>query len=204
MKVIAINGSPREQGNTYSALNIMAEVLEREGIETEIFQIGAGPIRACTACGACKRIGRCVHSDSVNQCADKLQEANGVILGAPTYCGGIAGGAKCFYDRLFHSGHAVRGKVGAAVSVARRSGGESVYHQLSSYLTLGGAVIAPTTYWNVIHGRNPGEVLQDEEGVTVLRTVGATMAWLIKSLDMAQDTVPMPVIEKNIATDFIR
>ena len=204
MKVIAINGSPHANGSTYTALTLMGEELNAQGIDYEILQVGSAPVQGCTACGGCREGKGCVFQDGVNIARAKIQEADGIILGAPTYYGGIAGGAKAFYDRLFYSGARIQGKVGSAVTVARRSGGEDVFHQLNSYLTLGGAVIAPTSYWNVIHGHNGAEIVQDAEGVAVLKIVARTMAWLIKSLDATKEQFPCPDMKKGVATNFIR
>ena len=204
MKVIAINGSPHQEGSTYTALTMIGEELAAQGIDFEILQVGSQAIQGCTGCNVCHKQGRCIYEDGVNTARAKIQEADGVILSAPTYYGGIAGGAKCFYDRLFYSGTKIRGKVASAVTVARRSGGEDVFHQLNSYLTLGGAVIAPTSYWNVIHGHNGAEIKQDAEGVAVLKIVGRTMSWLIKSLGATKEQYPCPDMNKGVATNFIR
>jgi len=204
MKVLAINGSPHKNGTTYTALEIVTKTLEAEGIETEIFQIGSQGTAGCKACGACRKTGKCVVDDAVNICAPKANEADGIILGAPTYYGGIAGDAKSFYDRLFFSGKRLTGKPCASVTVARRSGGEGVIGQLNNYLMLGGGIIVPTNYWNYIHGHNGEEALQDQEGIEILQTVGRSMAWLLKCLDATKDSIPMPSLSKSSVTNFIR
>lgn len=123
MKVLLINGSPHERGCTYTALHEMAGVLQAKGIETEIFWIGKEPIQGCTACGACKKTGRCAFDrDGLNLCREKLAQADGLVLGSPVYYGAIAGGMKCFLDRLFYAGKPPRYKVGAAVCTLRRGG----------------------------------------------------------------------------------
>lgn len=207
MKVLAINGSPNKEGTTFTALSIITKALESEGIETEIFHIGNGGIHGCVGCGSCRKNknNQCVYDgDSVNDCIENVRAANGIIIGAPTYFGGIAGDAKCFYDRLFYTGRHIEGKPCAAVTAARRSGGEGVISQLNNYLILGGGVIAPTNYWNYIHGHNGEQALQDGEGVEILQTVGRSMAWLLKCLEATKNTIPMPSLSKNVITNFIR
>lgn len=204
MKVLAINGSPNKAETTFLALKAITDSLQLQGVETEVFHIGTGPIQCCIACGTCSREGKCVYDDGVNDVVEKLKIADGLVISAPTYFGGIAGGAKCFYDRLFLVGASVKCKPCAVAAVARRTGGEDVYHQLCNYLTLAGAIIAPTNYWNVAYGHHGEEVLQDEEGICILQKVGESMAWLIKLLAATRDTLPPPDMSKEKKTSFIR
>lgn len=204
MRVLAINGSPHKNGTTFAAVKVITDSLESQGIETELYHIGSEAIACCMGCGHCKKHGKCIHDDGVNEVAEKLKTMDGLILSSPTYYGGIAGGAKCFYDRLFYVGANMQCKVGAVAAVARRSGSEDVYHQLCSYLTLSGAVIAPTTYWNVAFGNNGEEMMQDEEGICIMQKVGESMSWLLKMLDQTKDTVPAPRMTKDKKTNFIR
>ncbi|MDR1668711.1 MAG: flavodoxin family protein [Oscillospiraceae bacterium] len=206
MKVLAINGSPKENGSTASALRFMAETLAGAGIETEIAHIGKGPVQGCTGCNGCDetRDGKCIYNDNINAAFDKLNAADGLILGAPTYYGGIAGGAKSAFDRLFYMGADLKGKPAAAITVARRSGGEDTFHQLNSYLTLSGAVIAPSTYWNVIHGNSGEEIMRDTEGVRILRCVCESMAWLLNIIHAAKNSVPFPEMKRDAWMNFIR
>ncbi|MDR2931884.1 MAG: flavodoxin family protein [Oscillospiraceae bacterium] len=204
MKVLAINGSPHKDNTTYTAIGLVTAVLEKEGIETEVIQIGDKGVHGCIGCGKCRDLGKCIFNDGVNECAEKLRAADGLILAAPTYYGGIAGDAKCFFDRLFYTGRHAMGKPAAAVTVARRSGGEGVISQLNNYLMLSGTIIVPTNYWNYIHGHTGSEALQDTEGIQILETVGRSMAWLLKCLDATKDSIPMPQLNKSVATNFIR
>ena len=204
MKVLAINGSPHKNGSTYTALAYMAGELDKAGVETEIIHIGKGPVQGCTGCYGCEDAGICVIDDEITAMNAKLRAAAGLILGAPTYYGGIAGGAKSALDRLFYMGSELKGKPAAAITVARRSGGEDTFHQLSSYLTLAGAVIAPTTYWNVIHGHNGEEIMQDTEGVRILSRVCESMAWLLKIIDATKDSLPAPEMKRDAWMNFIR
>ena len=204
MKVLLINGSPHERGCTYTALHEVAGVLQAKGIETEIFWIGKEPIQGCTACGACKKIGRCAFDrDGVNLCREKLAQADGLVLGSPVYYGAIAGGMKCFLDRLFYAGKPPRYKVGAAVCTLRRGGGIAAYDQLLSYLQLSEMVLAPTRYWQAVHGNTPQELAQDLEGMQTLRETAASMAWLLESLHRANLPAPQPEQPKR-GTNFIR
>jgi multimeric flavodoxin WrbA len=204
MNVIAINGSPHANGSTRGAIDIMAAELCRHDITVEVLHVGNGLIQGCIGCNACHKAGKCVVAEDVNEAAAKIAKADGLILGSPTYYGAIAGGAKCYLDRLFYRGIDIRGKVAASLTVARRSGGEDAFHQLNSYLTLAGAVIAPSAYWNVIHGHNAEEILRDEEGVRILQIVAENMAWLIKALDATKESHPKPTMRRGVMTNFIR
>jgi multimeric flavodoxin WrbA len=140
----------------------------------------------------------------VNACLDLVNAADGIILGSPVYYGGIAGTFKSFLDRLFCSGLSLRGKVGGAAVSLRRSGGIAAFHGLNNYLNLAQAVIVPSAYWNVIHGNNAEETLQDEEGLQIMRVLGRNTAWLLKTLSAGKKTVPLPEPEPRVWTNFIR
>lgn len=208
MKVIAVNGSPRKDGNTATALQAMAEELNREGIETEIVQVGDKLIHGCIGCAYCRKSenNRCVFNDDiVNETAEKLRTADGFILGSPTYYAGIAGTMKCFLDRVFYSSTKYfRGKVAAAVAVTRRAGAVDASNQLTSYLKLGQTIIPPTQYWPIVYGMQKGEVLKDEEGMQTVRKTAKAMAWILKSMKNSAEAFPIPDDEPKIATNFIR
>ncbi|MDR2870665.1 MAG: flavodoxin family protein, partial [Deferribacteraceae bacterium] len=186
MKVIAINGSPKKNGNTMAALGKMCEVLEKSGIETEIITVGNLALHGCIACGHCgsSEQNRCVFKDDiVNEVAQKMRDADGFILGSPTYYAAIGGTMKCFLDRVFYSSSSYfRHKVAAVAAITRRAGAVAVYNQLMNYLALADVVVAPTTYWSAVYGRTPGEVLQDAEGIQTLERSAAGMAWLLKMI----------------------
>ncbi|MDY9922037.1 MAG: flavodoxin family protein [Synergistota bacterium] len=208
MKVIALNGSPRKDGNTASALKLMAEELKKGGIETEIINIGHLAIHGCTACGYCagSENNECVFKDDpVNEAAAKIREADGFIIASPTYYAGIAGTMKSFLDRLFYSssGH-FKYKVATAVTAVRRTGGIDTLHQLNNYLNLAQTVTPPSQYWTVVYGRSEGEMMQDLEGVQTIRKTAGAMAWLIKVINEGKKTVPMPDEKKRVFTNFIR
>lgn len=208
MKVIAINGSPRGEGNTYHALKLVLEQLEEHDIETEIVHVGNKIIRGCMACGGCakNKDEQCVINDDVNIIIQKMKSADGIIIGSPVYYASIAGTMKCFLDRAFYTatanGGLFRHKVGASVVVARRSGEVATFDHLNHYFTVGEMFVTPSNYWNVIHGRTPGEVLQDEEGIQIMRVLGKNMAFLLNAVAQNQDS--LPTREEKIVTSFIR
>lgn len=205
MKVIAINGSPKPKGNTYLALNTVCEELKRQDIDTEIIHVGNLEMKGCIACGRCKE-GRCVHSDEkLLEIADKVYTADGLILGSPVYYASIAGTMKSFLDRLFYpNGGRLRLKVGASIAIPRRSGGITTFDQLNNYFLISEMLIAPSFYWNVIHGGAPGEITQDLEGISVLNNLANNMAWMLKMKECSKDILPVPTAVKRDWTNFIR
>jgi multimeric flavodoxin WrbA len=208
MKIIAINGSPRADGNTAMALKAMTDELERQGIETETIQIGNRNIHGCIACGHCatSEANRCVFKDDcVNDISQKMRDADGFILGCPTYYAGIPGTMKCFLDRVFYSStRYFRCKVATSAAVVRRAGGVDVVHQLNNYLNLAQVLIPPSQYWTITYGRDKGEVAGDSEGMQTLRKNAGAMAWLLKLIDNGKGTIPLPEDEKRVMTNFIR
>lgn len=208
MKVIAINGSPKAEGNTYHALKTVADELEKQGISTEILHVGNKNIRGCLACGACyqNKNEKCIIEDEVNEIIQKMKSADGIIIGSPVYYASIAGTMKCFLDRAFYvanaNGGLFRHKAGASVAIARRSGEVAAFDHLNHYFSIAEMFLASSNYWNVIHGRLPGEVIQDEEGVQIMRVLGKNMAFLIKAI--AQNSNTLPEQEAKIMTNFIR
>lgn len=208
MNVIAINGSPKAEGNTYHALKTVTEELEKQGISTEIIHVGNKKIQGCIACGWCQqnKNERCVIDDEVNEIIQKMKKADGIIIGSPVYFASIAGTMKSFLDRAFYVSHAngnlFRHKVGASVAAVRRSGGVTTFDHLNHYFTIAEMFVVSSNYWNVIHGRMPGEALQDEEGIQTMRVLGKNMAFLIRSV--AQNATSLPEKEAKIMTNFIR
>lgn len=209
MHVIAINGSPKADGNTYQALKTVTDELQKEGISSEIIHVGNKNIRGCLACGACavNKNEKCVIDDEVNEIIQKMKNADGIIIGSPVYYASIAGTMKSFLDRAFYVAGAgndglFRHKVGASVAVARRSGEVATFDHLNHYFTVSEMFVVPSRYWNVIHGQKPGEALQDEEGIQTMRVLGKNMAFLMKSI--AQNKEHLPQKEPKIMTNFIR
>ena len=208
MKVIAINGSPNEKGNTYCLLASMCEELKKENIDTEIVSIGRKTIRGCFACGVCKTTedGMCVFTgDITNETIVKMREADGIILGSPTYYANISGTMKAFLDRAFFSSSGYfKYKVGAAISSVRRAGGIDVVAQINNYFQLAQMVISPSQYWSTVYGMLPGEVADDKEGLQTIRRQAQSMAWLLKVIDQSKGKVELPPNEERVYTNFIR
>jgi len=210
MKVVAFNGSPNKQGNTYLALKLVLDELEKEGIETEIVQVSGMSIRGCIACGMCakNKDEKCALSgDEVNDWIQKIKNADGLLLGSPVHYSAIAADMKAFLDRAFYvqggNGRLFRHKVGAALVAVRRSGGVATFDQLNHYLNCSEMLMPTSNYWNVIHGAKPGEVLQDTEGVQVMSLLGKNMAWLLKLLENGKGIVQEPGKENKIFMNFI-
>ena len=206
MKVLAINGSPNAKGNTAAAIGLVAQALREEGIEVEVVQVGHLPVRSCIDCRTCKDREKhhCVFDDIVNECIDKAQGCDGFIFGSPTYYAGMSGAMKSFMDRLFFGGGMPKYKVGLAIAAVRRTGGLDVYHQLNNYMDITNFIRVPLPYWGVIYGNSGGDMVADEEGVSVMRIAGKQMAWLMKSLEHAKDVVPMPELPERKWMHFVR
>ena len=210
MKVLLVNGSPHENGCTYTALEEIATTLQGEGLETEIFWIGIKPLSGCIACRKCQELKRCVFSDRVNDFLDIAGSADGFIFGSPVHYASASGAITSFMDRLFYA-DLVSGqrsfylKPAAAIVSARRAGTTAAFDQLNKYLTLSEMPVISSRYWNMVHGRNSDEVKQDLEGLQIMRTLGRNMAWFLKCKAAgAQAGIPLPVQEERIHTNFIR
>lgn len=211
MKVVAFNGSPAKAGNTYHGIKIVIDELEKEGIETEIVHVGNKPIRGCIACKNCtkNKNGKCViTTDPVNEWIEKMKEADGIILGSPVHYSAIAGAMKSFLDRAFYvtsvNNGMLRHKVGAAVVAVRRAGGIPTFDQLNNYINYSEMLIPTSNYWNVINGTAPGEAMQDEEGIQIMRVLGKNMAWLMKLVENGKGKVKEPEREEKVFMNFIR
>lgn len=210
MKVLAINGSPKPNGNTAAALKMVLGELQREGLETKLVTIGQKAVRGCLACGWCaaQQQRRCVIDDTVNEVLPDMIEADVLLLGSPVYYSGINGTMKSFLDRAFYvaaaNGHLFRHKIGAGVVAVRRSGGSASFDQLNKYFQISEMLIVGSCYWNIIHGLVPGEAEQDAEGVSIMKTLGQNIAWLAKSLELARGTITHPERGERARTNFIR
>lgn len=207
MKVLLINGSPKANGCTYTALAEIAEELEKENIEAEIFHVGNKPIRGCIACGGCSKTnGRCVFDDdTVNLALEKAEKADGFIFGSPVHYAGASGAMTSFLDRFFYAGNCFQYKPGAAVVSCRRGGATAAFDQLNKYFTISNMPIVSSQYWNMVHGNTPEEVKQDLEGMQTMRTLGRNMAWLLKSIQAGKEAgIRLPEKEPRAVTNFIR
>lgn len=205
MKVLLINGSPKKEGNTFIALSEVQKTLEAEGIETELIHVGHKDIHGCIACNRCLETGMCAFNDIVNEVAEKFKEADGIVVGSPVYYASPNGTLLSFLDRLFYSSPFDKSmKVGAAVAVARRGGTTATFDVLNKYFTISNMPIAPSQYWNSVHGRTPGEATQDGEGLQTMRQLARNMAFLIKSIQLGKEKFGLPEHEERIATHFIR
>lgn len=210
MKVVAFNGSPKKEGNTYEAIKIVTEQLEDENIEVEIIHVGNKKIQGCTACNSCfkTRDERCIIDDEVNEWIQKMKEADGIIFGSPVHFSDIGATMKAFLDRAIYVGSAngglFRHKVGVGVIAVRRSGGIPAVNQLNNYIGYCEMVIPTSNYWNVVYGAIPGEVAKDEEGNQIMRILGKNMAWLIKLIEFGEGKIKKPEPEKKVKMNFIR
>lgn len=206
MKVLLLNGSPHPHGCTFTALSEVAGALGKNGIETEIFQIGNQPISGCIACGKCRDTGKCVISDGVNEFVEKAKSADGFVFGSPVYYASASGQISSFLDRAFYGKSAIfEGKPGAAVVSCRRAGSTASLDQLNKYFTISGMPVVSSRYWNMVHGNTPEEVVQDKEGMQVMRTLGNNMAWLLKCIELGKaQGVSFPEKEPAQKTNFIR
>jgi multimeric flavodoxin WrbA len=211
MKVIAINGSPRGEGNTFFALKTTAAELEKEGIGVDFIHVGNQAIRGCIACGQCakNKNEQCVlPGDKVNDWIQQLKGADGMLLGSPVHYSSIGASMKAFLDRAFYvagsNGGLFRHKVGATVVAVRRSGGVTTFDQMNHYVLYAEMLVPTSNYWNVIHGAKPGDAAQDEEGVQIMRVLGKNMAWLLKLVENGRGKVAEPEREAKTYMNFIR
>jgi multimeric flavodoxin WrbA len=211
MKVIAINGSPRPEGNCHRALVRLGGRMEAEGIGFEILQVGDKAIRGCIACGSCgKRAdGTCVFADDiVNECVAKMKGADGIVLASPVYYSGVAGTMKCFLDRAFYvagaSGSLFRHKVGAALVAVRRSGGSSTLDCLNHYLTYSEMIVATSNYWDIVHGGAKGDVEKDAEALQTVDVLAKNLAWVLKMREATKASIQPPEKALKVYTNFVR
>jgi len=189
MKVVAFNGSPRKEGNTALLLNTVLDELKREGIETELIHVAANSIQGCIACYRCRENQDCkcaVDTDSLNDYVAKMREADGILLGSPTYFSDLTAGMKALIERSGYvaraNGDMFKRKVGAAVVAVRRTGANHVFSSINYFFLITQMIIPGSSYWNMGIGRDPGEVSSDEEGMQTMKTLGQNMAWLLRKI----------------------
>ncbi|MCD7930365.1 MAG: flavodoxin family protein [Tannerellaceae bacterium] len=184
MKVLLVNGSPNKEGCTYTALTEIAGVLQNEGINSEIMYIASKPLSGCRGCSACRNTGRCVIDDIVNEVIDRIDEFDGFVFGTPVHYASASGFITPFLDRLFYAASKKMAyKPGAAVASCRRAGSTSALDQLNKYFTINNMPLVSSQYWNMVFGFTPDDVRNDKEGLQIMRTLGANMAWMLKCLE---------------------
>ena len=210
MKVLLINGSPHENGTTFTALKQVEKSLNDNGIETEIFWIGNKPISGCIGCYACMKLGKCAIDDIVNEFVEKANSADGFIFGTPVHYAGMSGLLTSFMDRVFYSTNysntnCFKFKPVASVICARRAGTTATYDQINKYFGISQMPIISTRYWNMAFGRKAEDVSKDDEGLQILRVLGNNMAYFLKCLEAGKEKgINPPEPEKTIFTNFIR
>lgn len=206
-KVLMLNGSCNPKGCTYTALMEIAGALEKEGIESQIYQIGKGPIRDCIGCKACGKAGRCVFDDDgANEFRELAKEADGLVIGSPVYYAHPSGRILSFLDRVFYADKgSFAFKPAASIVSARRGGTTASFDVLNKYFGIAQMPVVSSTYWNMVHGNTPEEVKQDLEGLHTMRVIGQNMAWMIKCIEAGKAAgIGYPQTEKKIYTNFIR
>ena len=206
MKVLLLNGSANKNGNTFTALSAVAKQLAKNGVESEIIQLGNKPVRGCIACGKCreKQLGRCIFNDDVcNQIVAKINEADALIVGSPVYYGQPNGAVMAVLQRAFFSGAQVQNKPAAAVAICRRGGATAAYQTMNMIFEMMNMPVVTSQYWNIAYGRVPGEVEQDTEGMQTMRTLADNMAWLLKKIH-ANGQPDYPEREEWQPMNFIR
>ena len=205
MKVLLINGSPHEKGCTYMALKEVADTLEENGVSAEIHWIGNGETPGCKACGYCKKKGKCVVNDSVNEISERIDEFDGFVFGAPVYYAGPAAQLTAWMDRFFYSNpRRFDGKVAASVVNARRGGNTASFERLNQYYLMNCMIVPGSQYWNMTHGTKVEDTERDLEGLQTMRTLGRNIAWILKCIDAGKKAgIQRPEREPATPTNFI-
>ena len=205
MKVMLVNGSLHENGCTYTALAEVAKALNAQGVETEIYQLADKGVSGCKGCWACKKLGKCVIDDAVNDFVARAGEFDGFVFGSPVYYASASGTLVSFMDRVFYSGgKKLAYKPAAAVVSCRRAGASTTFDVINKYFTINNMLVVGSNYWNEIHGNKAEEALQDEEGLQTMRILGNNMAWVLKCLALGKEAGVEPARERKIMTNFIR
>jgi multimeric flavodoxin WrbA len=187
MKVVAFNGSPRRDGNTKILIDTIFEILQKEGIETEMVQLGNKKVHGCTACGKCKekQDGKChIKNDHLNYCIEKMVEADGIIIGSPVYFADVTTEVKALIDVAGYvtraNGFLLKKKIGAGVIAVRRGGALHTFETINNFFLINQMIVPGSSYWNFAFGRNKGEVVNDEEGMQTMKDLAENIAWLLK------------------------
>lgn len=204
-KVLMLNGSPRPNGNIALAFHEMEQVFAENDVEYENILLGRMDIRGCIACETCRKNGKCVFNDIVNELAVKFEAADGLVIGSPVYYGSANGTLMSALQRLFYSTHFDKlFKVGASVVSARRSGCTATFDELNKFFTLAGMPVATSNYWNNIYGWEPGEGIVDDEGRQVMRVLARNMVFLMRSIALGKEQIGLPETENRVWTNFTR
>lgn len=207
MKVLMVNGSPHADGCTRAALDEIAAELAAQGVESEVFSVGAEPIAGCIGCGVCRKTGGgCFRKDCVNKFAAMAADADGFVFGSPVHWASASGALTSFMDRLFYSaGSVMRGKPGACVVSARRGGTTAALDQINKYFYICGMPIVPSQYWAMVHGARREDVAQDAEGLQTMRSLARYMAWILKCIAAGKAAgFDVPSLEPGLRTNFVR
>ncbi len=205
MKVLIINGSPKDNGNTALSLGEMTKIFDAENVCYEIVQVGNQVVRGCIGCGKCREHKKCVFEDVVNECLPKFEEADALVIASPVYYASANGTLISFLDRLFYcSAFDKTMKVGASVVVARRGGLSATFDELNKYFTISSMPVASSRYWNSVHGRSPGDAAGDSEGLSVMRTLARNLVFLCRSIELGKAKYGLPKKEGFQMTNFIR
>jgi len=204
MKVLILNGSPKTNGNTMTAISEMVKVFDSEGVESEVIHVGNKDIRGCVSCNSCATKGKCVFDDVVNEIAPKFEASDGLVLASPVYYASANATLIACLDRLFYSSSFDKTmKVGASIVVARRGGCSATFDELNKYFTISGMPVASSQYWNSVHGRTPGEAAKDLEGLQTMRVLAKNMTFLMKSIALGKEKFGLPDKEEHLWTHFI-
>lgn len=208
MKIIGINGSPRANGNTKAALDVMGEVFARENIDFEVLHIGH-QLAPCSGCFRCAKTHACtLPDDGLNDMYQRLTQADGVVFGSPVYFASITSGMRCFMDRMgcidMNNGRQFRFKVGVPLVVARRAGAVNAIDELVHYINYAQMIIPGSLYWPLVYGNRPGEVAQDPEGIQTVQVLAQSMAYVMKAMAAGKEQVPLPELPRKAFTNFVR
>ena len=206
MKVILVNGSPREKECTYTALKEVEKSLNKNEIDTEFFWIGNKPISGCIGCNSCSKTNKCFMDDRVNEFLELVPNADGFVFGSPVHFAASSGALSSFMDRVFYGRKDLfSNKLATAVVSCRRGGATAALDEINKYFLMSNMPVVSSQYWNMVHGSNKEEVIKDEEGMQTMRTLGNNMAWLLKCIEEGKKAgVKYPENEKVIKTNFIR
>lgn len=207
MKVLLINGSPKDDGCTFTALSAIEMILKQENIETEIYQIGNQAVHGCADCLTCLEKGSCAYEDDcVNELIYKIQESDGLIIGSPVYFAAVNGALNAILDRVFYAaGRTFAHKPAAAIASARRAGTSTTLDQLNKYFTVCQMPIVTSTYWNNIHGRRSGQIAEDKEGLQTFINLARNMAWMLRCIEAGKEKGILPPQPLSGArTDFVK